>query len=209
MKNLKSLSLKAAPVLAVLVLAACASKPVAPPPPASPVATPTKHEHAATPNKVDKGMGEKPGAVAIATLTPTQGNAVRGMVMFHEKENGSVMLHAKVSGLKPNAVHGFHVHEKGDCASADGTSAGGHYNPKGVAHGAQNAVHHAGDMPSLQADALGNADLKVALTGISVKDPSTTMVGRAVVIHANPDDFATQPAGNSGPRIACGVIAGH
>ncbi|MDC8771193.1 superoxide dismutase family protein [Roseateles albus] len=160
-----------------------------------------------------KGMGMGMGTgsmagMAMASLTPTQGNNVRGMVMFHEKD-GHVMVHAKLSGLKANAEHGFHLHEKGDCASADGTSAGGHFNPDGKPHGPQTADHHAGDMPALKADANGFVDQKFMLHGPTVAAGPASINGRSVIVHIAPDDYATQPTGNSGARIACGVIAAH
>lgn len=156
------------------------------------------------------GMGMGPGRMAMASLGPTQGNAVRGLVVFHQMADGQVMVHARVSGLKPNGEHGFHVHEKGDCASTDGSSAGGHFNPDGQPHGPQGAAHHAGDMPSLKADANGMADQKFTLSaGPTVAAGAASVVGRSVIVHANPDDYATQPTGNAGGRLACGVIAGH
>ena len=154
------------------------------------------------------GMGMMNGRMAVASLTPTQGNQVRGLVMFHERD-GHLMVHARISGLKPNAEHGFHVHETGSCASTDGTSAGGHFNPDGKPHGPQAAAHHAGDLPALKADANGMADARFALTGPTVADSPASVVGRSVVVHAQPDDYSTQPTGNSGARLACGVIAGH
>jgi Cu-Zn family superoxide dismutase len=146
--------------------------------------------------------------MAVATLSPTQGNNATGIVMFHAME-GHVMAHAHVTGLKPNAEHGFHLHEKGDCASTDGTSAGGHFNPAGAPHGPQDAVHHAGDMPALKADANGVADAKFMLHGVSLGGGTADIVNRSVIVHANPDDYKTQPTGNSGPRIACGVVVKH
>jgi Cu-Zn family superoxide dismutase len=119
------------------------------------------------------------------------------------------MAHVKISGLQPSSEHGFHVHEVGNCASADGTSAGGHFNPDGKPHGPQSAAHHAGDLPALRADASGMVDQKIVLTGLTVVDGPTSVVGRAVIVHAQADDYATQPTGNSGARIACGVVAVH
>ena len=175
-------TLVAAAGLLVLSLAGCAS-----------------HRHDAMHGK---------GRMGVASLTPTQGSPVRGIVMFHEM-HGHLMAHAKVSGLKPNAEHGFHVHETGSCASTDGTSAGGHFNPDGKPHGPQGADHHAGDMPALKADANGNADQKIMLMGPTLADGPQSLVGRSVIVHAQPDDYTTQPTGNSGARIACGVIAVH
>ncbi|WP_310385200.1 superoxide dismutase family protein [Roseateles sp.] len=146
--------------------------------------------------------------MAVASLTPTQGHDVRGLVMFHEKD-GHLMVHAKLSGLKANAEHGFHLHEKGDCASTDGTSAGGHFNPDGKPHGPQNAAHHAGDMPALKADAKGVVDQKFMLHGPTVAAGPVSINGRSVIVHIAPDDYATQTTGNSGARLACGVIAAH
>jgi Cu-Zn family superoxide dismutase len=154
------------------------------------------------------GGGMMRGRVALATLTPTQGNDVRGLVVFHEVD-GHLMVHARISGLKPNGLHGFHVHETGNCASADGTSAGGHFNPGGQPHGPQNAAHHAGDLPALQADANGVVDQKFELAGPTVAAGPASLVGRSVIVHAQADDYATQPTGNSGARIGCGVIAAH
>jgi Cu-Zn family superoxide dismutase len=148
------------------------------------------------------------GSMAAASLTPTQGNAVRGLIMFHEMA-GHLMVHAQISGLAPNSEHGFHLHEKGDCASADGTSAGGHFNPGGKPHGPQDGEHHAGDLPGLKANADGVVDQKFMLMGITLKPGATSIDGRSVIVHANADDYKTQPTGNSGPRIACGVIAVH
>jgi superoxide dismutase, Cu-Zn family len=148
------------------------------------------------------------GRMAVASMTPTQGSTVRGLVMFHQMD-GHLMVHAKLSGLAPNREHGFHVHETGSCASADGSSAGGHFNPDGQPHGPQNAAHHAGDLPALKADALGRVDQKFMLMGVSVADGPTSVVGRSVIVHAQPDDYTTQPTGNSGARLGCGVIAGH
>jgi superoxide dismutase, Cu-Zn family len=148
------------------------------------------------------------GPMAVASLSPTQGNAVRGLVMFHEMD-GHLMVHAKLSGLKPNGEHGFHVHETGSCASPDGSSAGGHFNPDGKPHGPQSADHHAGDLPALKADAQGQVDQKFMLMGVGLAGGPLSVVGRAVIVHAQADDYVTQPTGNSGARIACGVIAAH
>jgi Cu-Zn family superoxide dismutase len=158
------------------------------------------------------GMGGPGGGMmnmpsAMATLSPTQGQTASGQVVFHDM-GGHVMAQARLSGLKPNAEHGFHVHEKGDCSAPDATSAGGHFNPDHQPHGPQDAAHHAGDMPSLRTDANGNVDVRIMLQGVSVGSGGTgDIVGRAVVVHAQPDDYRTQPTGNSGARIACGVIA--
>jgi superoxide dismutase, Cu-Zn family len=142
---------------------------------------------------------------ATAGLHATAGNKTTGEVTF-EQIGDKVRVVAQVVGLKPNQEHGFHIHEVGDCSSGDGMSAKGHFNPYGKPHGPQGSEHHAGDMPSLKADAKGRAHLQVDLDVITVTPGPASIVGRAVIVHANPDDYATQPTGNAGARIACGVI---
>lgn len=143
---------------------------------------------------------------AEAVLKPTQGNTASGTVSFRQ-EGSNVVVNARFSGLTPGA-HGFHIHDKGDCSAPDATSAGGHFNPGGKPHGhPDHADHHAGDMPQLMADASGNASLTASLTGVTIGDGAANIVGRGVIVHAAPDDFKTQPTGNSGARVACGVIA--
>ena len=142
---------------------------------------------------------------ASAQLMPTEGNTATGTVWFTQ-QGLRVDVRAQVSGLAPNQEHGFHVHEKGDCSSRDGMSAGGHFDPGGRPHGPQNAPHHGGDMPSLKADAAGNAQASFQIEGVSVGTGIDGLLGRGVIVHAKPDDYKTQPTGNSGARIACGVI---
>ena len=147
-----------------------------------------------------------PGPVAVARLMPTQGNTTTGEVRFTTL-GAKVLVEVQVSGLKPGAEHGFHVHEKGDCSSGDGMSTGGHFNPLGHAHGAHGqSSHHAGDLPSLVANAQGQASLRFESATISVGTGATDVVGRGLIVHRDPDDFKTQPTGNAGPRWACAVI---
>lgn len=116
-------------------------------------------------------------------------------------------VHAVVTGLRPGREHGFHVHELGDCSAADGSSGRGHFNPYGKPHAHHSAAErHAGDLPVLKADAAGRAVVQADLDIITVASGPAGIVGRSVIVHAEPDDFRTQPHGNSGARIACGVI---
>lgn len=143
---------------------------------------------------------------ASAVLTSTQNSNVSGLVTFRQK-NKAVQVTVEVKGLVPNSEHGFHVHEKGDCSSGDGMSAGGHFNPDNASHGAHtNPQHHVGDLPSLKADAQGNVKLSFESSSISLLDGASNIVGRGLIVHRDPDDFKTQPTGNSGPRLSCGVI---
>lgn len=145
------------------------------------------------------------GPSATAQLEPTRGNTTAGTVTFRQ-HGDHVMVTAKVTGLKPNREHGFHVHEKGDCSSGDGMSTGGHFNPTGKPHGPQSTDHHAGDLPALKADASGNANASFHLSGVTIGSGAADLVGRGLIVHADPDDYKTQPTGSSGARIACGVI---
>ena len=146
-----------------------------------------------------------PAVSASARLAPTTGNTAMGTVRFVQTGT-TVRVTGDISGLKPGAVHGFHIHEKGDCSSGDGMSTGGHFNPTGTAHGNHDhGAHHVGDLPSLTANAFGVATLNFESTSIRLDGP-TDITGRGLIVHRDPDDYTTQPTGNSGPRIACAVI---
>lgn len=149
-------------------------------------------------------LGNDP--MATAELQPTSGSAVQGKVHFQQHQHGAVKVTGQVSGLQPQSEHGFHIHEKGDCTSADGSSAGGHFNPANSQHGKHNhGTRHAGDLPSLRANAQGIATLQYESEQISLNGDAN-ITDLAIVVHADPDDFTTQPAGNAGTRLACGVI---
>lgn len=146
------------------------------------------------------------GLSASAQLSPTKGNTTSGSVTFTQT-GSKVLVIAEIRGLKPNAEHGFHIHEKGDCSSGDGMSTGGHFNPTTQAHGAHGTgSHHSGDLPSLIADANGVAKLKFESATITVDAGLTNIIGRGLIVHRDPDDYKTQPTGNAGPRLACSVI---
>jgi superoxide dismutase, Cu-Zn family len=145
------------------------------------------------------------GPSAVASLEPTNGNAVKGTVTFTQ-HGDQVRVSAQISGLRPDAENGFHVHEKGDCSSGDGMSAGGHFNPAGKPHGSLAGDHHAGDMPNLKADSYGNAAATFEISGVSIGSGAADIVGKGLIVHRDPDDYKSQPAGNAGPRLACAVI---
>jgi len=147
------------------------------------------------------------GGKAAAALQSKSGTNTTGRVTF-DQQSGGVMVVVAVTGLPPGTSHGFHVHEKGDCSAPDAMSAGGHFNPTGKPHGQMTMPdHHAGDMNNLTADASGNARVQFLMPDVTVAPGPNSVVGRAVVIHKDPDDYRTQPTGNSGGRIACGVVA--
>ena len=142
---------------------------------------------------------------AIAVLHPTAGNKVAGTVTFTEEADG-VRVQANLTGLTPGP-HGFHVHEFGDCSAADLVSAGAHFNPTNKPHaGPDTEERHVGDMGNIEADASGAAKLDYVDHDISLTNDQRSVIGRSVLVHAKADDLKSQPAGDSGARIACGVI---
>ncbi|MBS1190588.1 MAG: Copper/Zinc superoxide dismutase [Rhodocyclaceae bacterium] len=145
-----------------------------------------------------------PGGVS-AKLEPRSGSAVTGTVTF-TPVGENTRVQADVRGLTPGE-HGFHVHEAGDCSAPDASSAKGHFNPAGKAHGHYTAAdHHAGDIPNLIADKNGNARYDMEVPRLHLATGPVGIIGRSIVVHADPDDYKSQPAGNSGKRVACGVI---
>jgi len=145
-------------------------------------------------------------ARATAALQPTKGSKAFREATF-EQVGDKVRVIVFAQGLKPGAEHGFHIHEAGDCGSGDGMSAKGHFNPHGKPHGdPKSAERHAGDLPSLKAGKDGRARIDATVDAISIGQGAGNIVGRGLIIHADPDDYKTQPTGNAGARIACGVI---
>src|SRR5436853_5534737 len=149
---------------------------------------------------------KSPGPLqAIAVLHPTSGNKVAGTITFTEEADG-VRIHAEITGLTPGK-HGFHVHEFGDCSTGDLSSAGAHFNPTNKPHAGPDATErHVGDMGNVEADASGKAKLEYLDHQISLTNDQQSVIGRSVLVHAKADDLKSQPAGDSGARIACGVI---
>ena len=152
------------------------------------------------------GCASGPRATATATLASISGSSAQGTVTFRELRDGLVEVDIRLTGV-PAGVHGFHVHDKGDCGD-NGNAAGGHWNPMSMPHGAPDASsRHAGDLGNVTADANGNVTETKTTTGITLTSgPSNSVLGHAVILHANPDDLTTQPTGNAGARIACGVV---
>jgi Cu-Zn family superoxide dismutase len=169
-------------------LTACGS--TAPPKPTAPVVPTTSTARQATVNLASASASLVSGK---ATLVPM---------------SGGVHITGTVGGLPPNSTHGFHVHEKGDCSAVDASSAGPHFNPFGTAHGkAESGAHHAGDMDNVVANNEGVVKLDIHVSGVTLGGGAVNdIAGRALVVHAAPDDYSSQPAGNAGARVACGVI---
>jgi len=152
-------------------------------------------------------MGDSGEAArANAQLQATTGNKTFGEATFEQRGN-KVHVVIYVQGLKPGQEHGLHIHEVGDCSSGDGMSAKGHFNPFGKPHGSPGtAERHAGDLPALKAEKNGRAKVDVEVDVITVTPGPASIIGKAVIVHADPDDYKTQPTGNAGARLACGVI---
>lgn len=174
--------------LALLSLAACAPPATKPEVPPAPAAVSTAQ-------------------LAEANLSPASASLVSGRVAV-VPEAGGVHITGTIGGLPQGKPAAFHVHEKGDCSAMDASSAGGHFNPATQPHGrAGSGAHHAGDMDNLQANAEGVVHVDVHLRGVTLGGGAANdIAGRALVVHAGADDYHSQPAGNAGARVACGVI---
>ena len=154
------------------------------------------------------GCQTAPGEPARATaqLQPTKGNKTFGEATF-EEVGGKVRVLVNVQGLKPGQEHGLHIHEVGDCSSGDGMSAKGHFDPHKKPHGHYaSAERHAGDLPAIRAEKNGRGKVTAEVDAITVSPGPASIIGRSVIVHADADDYKTQPTGNSGARVACGVI---
>ena len=143
--------------------------------------------------------------MAMAMLQPSVGSTAHGSVHFNQLSDGTVDVEIDLTGVPPG-VHGFHVHDKGDCGD-NGMAAGGHFNPMNMPHAAPDAAsHHAGDFGNVTADANGEVHARFNTHSITLGTGTNSAIGHAVILHANPDDLTTQPTGNAGARIACGIV---
>lgn len=146
--------------------------------------------------------------MAMATLQPTSNSTARGTVHFQQLRDGGIEVQIDLTGVPPG-VHGFHVHEFGNCGD-NGNAAGGHFNPTKMPHASPEAAsHHAGDFGNVTAAANGEVHTRFVTRSITIAEGERSVVGKAVILHANPDDLTTQPTGNAGGRIACGVVGIH
>ena len=144
------------------------------------------------------------GDMASAAMMDAEGGSV-GEVTLQQGPHGT-LLHAKLNNL-PAGAHAFHVHTIGDCTPPF-TSAGGHFNPEGVEHGIMNPKGvHVGDMPNIHVPESGQLEIEILNTSLNLDETLFDSDGAAIVIHAGADDYVTDPAGDAGPRIACGVIS--
>lgn len=152
-------------------------------------------------------------ATAHVSLTSSAGNSVMGDLTLTNAgtdEGSAVSIRGEITGLAPGKEHGFHVHEVGECSLPDFKSAGEHFNPTKDPHGGPKSTpRHLGDIANAKADENGRASVDVMVKGVTLGDKDAgpaEILGKALVVHAMPDDYKTQPSGASGARIACGVI---
>jgi Cu-Zn family superoxide dismutase len=144
---------------------------------------------------------------AEAHIAPIAGNGLSGHARFEKGMLGRVTLTVNVRDL-PEGTYAVHIHERGDCSSPDGMSAGEHWNPNHDVHGKYDAdTRHLGDLDNLKVDMTGRGKLEVTSREWTIGTNSFgDVLGKAIIIHEREDDFTTQPSGNSGAPIACGVI---
>lgn len=145
--------------------------------------------------------------MAKAVIQSASGSTLTGEAVFEETDGG-VKMTLSVKGATPGS-HALHLHESGDCSAADATSAGGHWNPMHEDHGNRQSSgeFHSGDIANLEVGEDGTGVLEVTAKDWTVGGAdSTNVIGRAVIIHASQDDFVSQPSGNAGARVACGVV---
>ena len=178
--------------VAIALMAGCASS-----------GTPTATAKPSSDNAPAKSTASR----ATVVLAPASGSLVSGTLTLVPMGDG-VHMSGEVGGLKPGDTRGFHIHKKGDCSAADASTAGGHFNPAAQAHGRSgHGAHHAGDTDNIVANAKGVARIDAHVTGVTLGGGAgNDIAGRAVIVHAAADDYTTQPTGNAGARMACGVI---
>ncbi|MCH2450328.1 MAG: superoxide dismutase family protein [Gracilimonas sp.] len=137
----------------------------------------------------------------VAAVMPVGDSNVSGSVTFTETNDG-VSIMGNFEGLEPG-IHGFHIHQFGDCRAEDGTSAGGHFNPLDNEHGAPTDMNrHMGDLGNIEANENGSASIDYTDDTVTLEQ----ILGRGIIIHAGEDDLESQPTGAAGSRVACGVI---
>lgn len=192
---MKRMNMWIAAVLSISLLAACDSMPWS-----------NKDD-----DKQAKKMSNKSAKNAVANIMPAGAASTQpafgkttGTVTFTQKGN-NVKVVADLKGMPPG-MHGIHIHEKGDISSGDLNSAGAHYDPDKHLHGGPTTSPvHAGDLGNIEAAADGSAHMELTVDNISIGGRND-ILGKSVIIHAKADDYSTQPSGNSGARIAGGVI---
>lgn len=151
---------------------------------------------------------EAPKAMAMAVISSASGSTVSGEASFIDNGDGTINFELSVKGASPG-VHALHLHANGDCSAPDATSAGGHWNPAEVDHGARgnSPKFHAGDIDNMIVGVDSAGLIRMTVKGWTIGGPdSTNVIGKAIIIHGGADDFTSQPSGAAGPRVGCGVV---
>ena len=154
---------------------------------------------------------EKKPVIALAEMMPTAAAAAAnlkpaGTVTLTQIGTNRVLIKAEISGLKPYSEHGFHVHAVPDC-SGDGLRTGGHFNPDGNPHGdPSHILRHAGAMFNIKTDGAGVGTTRQEVDTIMLTPGKYSIIGMPLITHRDPDDYVSQPLGNAGPRVSCGII---
>lgn len=189
-------------LLSIALTCACAAQTASTSQPSASAGT----SGAGTSKAATAGAESSAGAALSATLEGRSGSTLTGTARFTSAEGG-VRAHVELQGATPGE-HGLHVHEKGDCSDPKAASAGGHFNPGAAEHhgGPSASVRHGGDLGNITVDQSGKGTLDVTVQGLSTAAGTNGIEGRAIVVHEKADDLKSDPAGNSGARIGCGVI---
>lgn len=167
-----------------------------------------KQEKTADEHSDSKEENHSATKTAVAVMESKSGSSLTGKVTFTEK-NGEVTMEALIKGL-PEGKHAIHIHEKGDCSSKDGKSAGGHWNPTNQPHGKWGSPegYHKGDIGNFttKPDGVGAIALTTNEWCIGCDDKTKNIVGKSIIVHDGTDDFTSQPSGDAGTRVGCGAI---
>lgn len=144
---------------------------------------------------------------ASVKLEAKSNSKTKGQLEIVQKGK-EVLIKGEISGLGPNTVHGFHVHENGDCSAKDGSSAGGHFNPMDMNHGGPEMdKHHVGDLGNIRANKKGKALIDKKYKFLTLEEAKkASILNKAIIVHSKADDLESQPSGDAGKRIACGII---
>lgn len=157
---------------------------------------------------IGESLSKSPPSTAFAKMESKSDSKVQGTILLTQDSETQVTLQIDLRGFAPNTTHAFHVHANGDCSDAGAASAGPHFNPAGTRHGGPDHENrHAGDMGNLDADEKGEVHTQKTNTLVTLQENvPNSAIGKSIIIHEAVDDFQTQPTGNAGARVACGVI---
>lgn len=162
-------------------------------------------------NMSNKAQGDGNGesiTKAVADINGFAANTIKGKIYFKEEKLKGLRITGEIEGLLPDSTYAIHIHQKGDCSTP--AAPGEHFDPaqtgKHGAPGQSAGQHHAGDLPNIKAGGNGKASIDFTTNLLGAGTSQFSVIGRSIVIHSRADDYTSQPSGNSGDRIACGII---